>query len=117
MDAGALNLASPEVKVYMDSETADANDVEIKKTFETNSLVEEFMLLANISVARKIQEAFPQTAMLRRHASPPKTNFDILNDMLTKVKDPNFKIVLDSSKTLAESLDRIEDPNDPFSTH
>lgn len=114
LDAGALNLASPEVKVYMDSETADANDVEIKKTFETNSLVEEFMLLANISVARKIQEAFPQTAMLRRHASPPKTNFDILNDMLTKVKDPNFKIVLDSSKTLAESLDRIEDPNDPF---
>lgn len=72
------------------------------------------MLLANISVARKIQEAFPQTAMLRRHASPPKTNFDILNDMLTKVKDPNFKIVLDSSKTLAESLDRIEDPNDLF---
>ena len=114
LDAGALNLASPEVKVYMDSETADANDVEIKKTFETNSLVEEFMLLANISVARKIQDAFPQTAMLRRHASPPKTNFDILNDMLTKVKDPKFKITLDSSKTLADSLDNIEDPNDPF---
>ncbi|XBW35779.1 hypothetical protein QEN19_001351 [Hanseniaspora menglaensis] len=114
LDAGALNLASPEVKVHMDSETADANDVEIKKAFETNSLVEEFMLLANISVARKIQDAYPQTAMLRRHAAPPRTNFEILNDMLTKLKDPNFQISLDSSKALADSLDKIEDPKDPF---
>lgn len=114
LDAGALNLASPEVKVHMDSETADANDVEIKKSFETNSLVEEFMLLANISVARKIQNAYPQTAMLRRHTAPPRTNFETLNDMLAKLKNPNFQISLDSSKALATSLDNIEDPEDPF---
>ncbi|OBA26097.1 exosome complex exonuclease RRP44 [Hanseniaspora valbyensis NRRL Y-1626] len=114
LDAGALNLASPEVKVHMDSETADANDVEIKKTFETNSLVEEFMLLANISVARKIQDAYPQTAMLRRHGAPPRTNFEILNDMLAKLKNPDFQISLDSSKALANSLDNIEDPEDSF---
>ncbi|GME83503.1 unnamed protein product [Ambrosiozyma monospora] len=63
MDAGALNLASPEVKVHMDSETSDPGEVEIKKLLDTNSLVEEFMLLGNISVARKIYEAFPQVAM------------------------------------------------------
>lgn len=34
---------------------------------DTNSLVEEFMLLANCSVAAKIQDTFPQTAVLRRH--------------------------------------------------
>jgi hypothetical protein len=39
--------------------------VEQKEMRETNSLVEEFMLLANISVAKKIQETFPQTAVLR----------------------------------------------------
>jgi exosome complex exonuclease DIS3/RRP44 len=65
MDAGALNLASPEVKVHTDSETSDPVDVETKQLRETNSLVEEFMLLANVTVARKIYEAFPQTAMLR----------------------------------------------------
>lgn len=65
MDAGALNLASPEVKVQVESETSDPVDVQTKQQLETNSLVEEFMLLANISVARKIYEAFPQTAMLR----------------------------------------------------
>lgn len=66
MEAGALNLASPEVKIQLDSsESSDPIDVEQKELRETNSLVEEFMLLANISVARKIEEAFPQTAVLR----------------------------------------------------
>jgi exoribonuclease R len=67
MAAGALNLASPEVKIHMDSaESSDPIDVEQKELLETNSLVEEFMLLANISVAKKIQETFPQTAVLRQ---------------------------------------------------
>lgn len=74
MEAGALNLASPEVKIQLDSsESSDPIDVEQKELRETNSLVEEFMLLANISVARKIEEAFPQTAVLRfvlSHTNP-----------------------------------------------
>ena len=66
MAAGALNLASPEVKIHMDSsETSDPVDVEQKELRETNSLVEEFMLLANISVAAKIHQTFPQIAVLR----------------------------------------------------
>lgn len=66
MNAGALNLASPEVKIQMESsESSDPIDVKQKEQLETNSLVEEFMLLANISVARKIQEVFPLTAVLR----------------------------------------------------
>jgi exosome complex exonuclease DIS3/RRP44 len=66
MEAGALNLASPEVKIHLDSsETSGPIDVEQKKLLETNSLVEEFMLLANISVAQRIYDQFPQTAVLR----------------------------------------------------
>ena len=66
MAAGALNLASPEVKIHLDSaESSDPIDVEQKEMRETNSLVEEFMLLANISVGKKIQETFPQMAVLR----------------------------------------------------
>ncbi len=112
MAAGALNLASPEVKVHMESETADPGEVEIKKLLATNSLVEEFMLLANISVAQKIYDAFPQTAMLRRHAAPPATNFEVLNEMLSVRK--NMHISLDSSKALADSLDRCIDRNDSY---
>ena len=112
IDAGALNLASPEVKVHMDSETSDPSDIEVKNLLDTNSLVEEFMLLANISVAKRIYEAFPQTAMLRRHGAPPATNFEVLNDQLRVKK--NMSINLESSKTLADSLDKCVESNEPF---
>jgi len=107
MAAGALNLASPEVKIHLESaESSDPIDVEQKKLLETNSLVEEFMLLANISVARKIQETFPQTAVLRRHLPPPQTNFEKLQDILQKRKGMTLDV--SSSGALAASLDKCE---------
>ncbi|KAF7319870.1 Exosome complex exonuclease dis3 [Mycena kentingensis (nom. inval.)] len=112
MAAGALNLASPEVKIHLDSaESSDPIDVEQKELRETNSLVEEFMLLANISVARKIYDAFPATAVLRRHLPPPQTNFDKLKDILQKRKGMSLDV--SSSGALAESLDRCVDANEP----
>ncbi|CEJ82299.1 Putative Mitotic control protein dis3 [[Torrubiella] hemipterigena] len=112
MDAGALSLSSPEVKVQMESETSDPIDVKTKQLLDTNSLVEEFMLFANISVAAKIYEAFPQTAILRRHGAPPKTNFDELAEQL-RVKR-GLELRSDSSKALADSLDACTDPKEPF---
>lgn len=112
MDAGALNLASPEVRVEAESETSDPVDVKTKEMLDTNSLVEEFMLLANISVATKVYEAFPQTALLRRHAAPPKTNFEELQNQL-KVKK-GLELRTDSSKAVADSLDTCVDPEQPF---
>ncbi|KAG9199812.1 exosome catalytic subunit dis3 [Epicoccum nigrum] len=112
MDAGALNLASPEVKVRSESETSDPVDVHVKQSLATNSLVEEFMLLANISVAARNYEAFPQTALLRRHAAPPKSNFEELANQL-KVKK-GLELRSDSSGAVAESLDKCIDPNNPF---
>ncbi|KAG6808306.1 hypothetical protein H0H92_004576 [Tricholoma furcatifolium] len=112
MAAGALNLASPEVKIHLDSsESSEPIDVEQKELRETNSLVEEFMLLANISVATKIQETFPQTAVLRRHLPPPKTNFEKLQDILMKRK--GLKLDVSSSGALAASLDKCLDPTEP----
>ncbi|KAK4689829.1 exosome complex exonuclease DIS3/RRP44, partial [Tremellales sp. Uapishka_1] len=112
MAAGALSLSSPELKIHLDSsESAEPIDVEQKQQRETNSLVEEFMLLANISVAAKIQEAFPQTAVLRRHPPPPKTNFETLQDILMKRK--GLTLDVSSSKALAESLDACIDPTLP----
>lgn len=111
-DAGALNLASPEVKVQTESETSDPVDVQTKRLLDTNSLVEEFMLLANITVARKNYEALPQTALLRRHAAPPKNNFEELANQLKAKKSMELRV--DSSKALADSLDTCIDSNEPF---
>ena len=112
MDAGALSLSSPEVRVEMESETSDPIDVKTKKHLDTMSLVEEFMLLANTSVAAKIYSAFPQTAMLRRHAAPPKTNFEELANQL-KIKK-GLELRVSSSKELANSLDGCVDSKEPF---
>ncbi len=111
--AGALSLSSPEIKIHMDSNESapEPIDVEQKAMLETNSLVEEFMLLANISVAKKIPEAYPQTAVLRRHLPPPKTNFETLADILKKTR--GFELDASSSKALANSLDACVDPKAP----
>ncbi len=78
IESGALVLASPEIRFQIDNETHDPIEVEAKKMRDTNSMVEEFMLLANVSVAEKIEKEFPECAMLRRHPEPPQTNFEPL---------------------------------------
>ncbi|CAG9764874.1 unnamed protein product [Ceutorhynchus assimilis] len=108
---GALVLASTEVKILMDSETMEPLDVEVKKMYETNSMVEEFMLLANISVAEKILDDFPDCAMLRRHPTPPATNFDPL---VKAGRHLGFDIQIDCGKNLAESLDNAVKADNPY---
>ncbi|KAJ7414076.1 Exosome complex exonuclease RRP44 [Pitangus sulphuratus] len=104
IENGALTLSSPEVRFHIDSETHDPIDLQTKELKETNSMVEEFMLLANISVAQKIYDEFPEFALLRKHPAPPPSNYDILN----------LEIKTDSAKALAESLDKAESPTFPY---
>jgi exosome complex exonuclease DIS3/RRP44 len=101
--AGALTLASAETKFLLDSETHDPVSVGAYELKETNSVVEEWMLAANIAVARRIQEAYPRYALLRRHPAPPQRNFDPL---LTAAASVGQTIDVSSSKALADSLDR-----------
>ncbi|KAM6099526.1 exosome complex exonuclease RRP44 [Theristicus caerulescens] len=111
IDNGALTLSSPEVRFHMDSETHDPIDLQTKELKETNSMVEEFMLLANISVAQKIYNEFPEFALLRKHPAPPPSNYDIL---VKAAKSQNLEIKTDSAKALAESLDKAESPAFPY---
>ncbi len=95
----------------MDSETNDPIDVVTKELKETNSMVEEFMLLANITVAKKIYEVFPQFACLRRHPSPPVSNFDPL---IKAAESKNIKIKVETGKELADSLDNAHCPDNQY---
>ncbi|XP_013782757.1 exosome complex exonuclease RRP44-like [Limulus polyphemus] len=103
IENGALTLASSEVRFLVDSETHDPIDVQSKELKETNSMVEEFMLLANISVAHKILEEFPECAVLRRHPEPPPANFDSL---IKAAELKGFDISIETGKALADSLDK-----------
>ncbi|XP_028913329.1 exosome complex exonuclease RRP44 isoform X2 [Ornithorhynchus anatinus] len=111
IDKGALTLSSPEVRFHMDSETHDPIDLQTKELKETNSMVEEFMLLANISVAEKIYEEFSEHALLRKHPAPPPSNYEIL---VKAAKSKDLDIKTDTAKALAESLDGAEYPTFPY---
>lgn len=104
MDRGALELASPAVKFYLETETLNPTDVETYQMRETNSMVEEFMLLANVSVAEKIFSAFPLTACLRRHPPPDPDLFEPLQKSLKTI---GFNLDILSSRALSDSLDKI----------
>uniref|UniRef100_W5JZ17 Protein DIS3 homolog n=1 Tax=Astyanax mexicanus TaxID=7994 RepID=W5JZ17_ASTMX len=111
IEKGALTLSSPEVRFHMDSETHDPIDLQTKELKETNSMVEEFMLLANISVAQKIYDEFSECALLRKHPSPPPSNYDIL---IKAAKSRDLDIHTDSAKALADSLNEATLEDFPY---
>ncbi|CAO3599246.1 unnamed protein product [Absidia cylindrospora] len=114
MARGALKLSSPEVRFHLENDSQDPVDVEMKELKETNALVEEFMLLANIAVAEKIYSKFQNSAMLRRHPTPPISNFDQLRKSLAEASNGKLDLDVQSSKTLADSLDEAVMPGDPY---
>ena len=109
IEEGALVLASNEVKFNIDFQTNTINDIRTYQTFDTSSVVEEFMLLANVWVAQKIYDTYPSCAVLRRHPPPKEKELDLLIEQL---KQQNVHLNRQSSKTLGETLDSI--PRDQF---
>ncbi|KAL7712506.1 Ribosomal RNA-processing protein 44 [Entamoeba marina] len=84
--------------------------VSVYKTYETNSMVEEYMLLANVWVAKKIHNAFPQCSMLRRHPPPDEHTFEWLSRVM---KSRGSSLDFSSSKALSDSLERCGRSQDP----
>jgi len=109
--AGALTLASPEVKFVLDSESLNPTDVQSYQLFEANALVEEFMLLANVTVGKKVLRHYPTLAVLRRHPAPNRAMFD---GLISKAKCKGFAINIEDSKRLADSLDEAVVEDDPY---
>ena len=113
IDAGALTLASPEVKFVLDSESLNPTDVQSYALLEANALVEEFMLLANVTVGKKILRHYPTLSVLRRHPAPNRTMF---SSLVSKAKSRGIHIDIEDSKRLADSLDAAATiiPSDPY---
>ncbi|CAL5222204.1 g4534 [Coccomyxa viridis] len=110
-ERGALQLASPEVKFEIDTETHDPLDVGMYQVREANQMVEEMMLLANVTVAEHVLSHFATCTLLRRHQVPPPRQFEPL---LKAASAAHFSIDISSSKTLAESLDLAQRPEDAY---
>lgn len=111
IDNGALTLASPEVRFRLDEESRDPTELKMYQLKEANALVEEWMLLANITVSKKILKHFPTLGILRRHQPPTREQFAPL---VAAARINGFDIDISTSKTLADSLDRAVKEDDPF---
>uniref|UniRef100_A0A8D1S9T9 DIS3-like exonuclease 1 n=1 Tax=Sus scrofa TaxID=9823 RepID=A0A8D1S9T9_PIG len=107
---GALELEGVEVRIQLD-EKKNIHDLIPKQPLEVHETVAECMILANHWVAKKIWESFPHQALLRQHPPPHQEFFSELREC---AKAKGFFIDTRSNKTLADSLDNANDPNDPI---
>ncbi|XP_063772613.1 DIS3-like exonuclease 2 isoform X2 [Pseudophryne corroboree] len=106
-EEGALRLDQLKLSFTLDKESGMPQGCYIYKYRDSNKLVEEFMLLANMAVAHKIYRHFPEEALLRRHP-PPQTK--LLNDLIEFCDQMGLHIDFTDSGTLHKSL------NDQFGT-
>uniref|UniRef100_A0A3B5BDQ1 DIS3-like exonuclease 2 n=1 Tax=Stegastes partitus TaxID=144197 RepID=A0A3B5BDQ1_9TELE len=98
---GALRLDQLKLSFTLDKETMMPQGCYVYQYRDSNKLVEEFMLLANIATAHHIYRKFPELALLRRHP-PPKTKMvDELQELCDQL---GIDIDLSSAGALHKSL-------------
>ncbi|XP_033211110.1 DIS3-like exonuclease 2 isoform X2 [Belonocnema kinseyi] len=102
---GALRIDQPKLYISLDRETGIPISCSIEEQKESNKLIEEFMLLANMTVARQLYDTVPESALLRSHKEPSLRVLTQTRDMLEK-----FGVILniESAGTLQESLSQYE---------
>ncbi|XP_061204732.1 DIS3-like exonuclease 2 isoform X3 [Neopsephotus bourkii] len=98
---GALRLDQLKLSFTLDQESGMPQGCYIYQYRDSNKLVEEFMLLANMAVAHQIYRSFPDQALLRRHP-PPQTK--LLNDLMEFCNQVGLNIDFSSAGTLHKSL-------------
>ena len=111
---GAINFESQEVKFRLD-ENAKPIGVYIKEQKEANWLIEEFMLLANRSVAERIGKVDrsknkggkPQKARTFVYRVHDEPNPEKLNTFVEFVAKLGFKMKVGNRKALADSYNRL----------
>ncbi|KAF0047290.1 hypothetical protein F2P81_000923 [Scophthalmus maximus] len=78
---GALRLDQLKLSFTLDKETMMPQGCYVYQYRDSNKLVEEFMLLANIATANHIYRKFPGLALLRRHPPPKAKMVDELQEL------------------------------------
>ena len=110
MSKGALSFDKKEVKFKLDEENQPTG-VYFKVSRDANHLIEEFMLLANKSVAEFIGKAKSgqtsgQTFVYRIHDDPDPTK---LQDLSTFVRQFGHEVRLSSKTAITRSLNKMLD--------
>ncbi|GMR32701.1 hypothetical protein PMAYCL1PPCAC_02896, partial [Pristionchus mayeri] len=100
---GSLRLDQPKLKFALDDDTKLPFGMTIYE--RKDSLFEEFVLLANMAVAKRIEDSFPTISVLRCHP-PPKQK--VMREILEMCEKIGFPLDALSSGLLSSSLRKFE---------
>ncbi|XP_039622249.1 DIS3-like exonuclease 2 [Polypterus senegalus] len=100
-EGGALRLDQLKLSFTLDHESGMPQGCYIYQYRDSNKLVEEFMLLANMATAHRINRSFPERALLRCHP-PPQTK--MVEDLAEFCEQMGLKLDFSSAGVLHKSL-------------
>ena len=107
---GSIDFELPEIKVILD-ENKHVKDIDLRSRGEAERLIEDFMVVANETVAEKLYwEEVP--AIYRVHEDPDKAKIQLLNEALIKfgyslknideIHPGKFQLIIDKTTGLPE---------------
>lgn len=105
LDGGAMTSNKHRVAFVLDDEGRPV-DCAAQNRIEANILVEEFMLLANVSVAQLIAHGLPEQALLRRHEPPIERR---LEGFAKRAHKLGYDFDGSSAAALQKSFDSVQD--------
>ena len=105
VENGSIRIEQIKIGFTWDAETKTPNGYFPYIRKEAHKLIEEFMLLANIAVAAKIESHFPDLAFLRCHPPPDQEKIETLQKEMMNMGFDNFNTK--SSSALSKSLKQM----------
>lgn len=111
---GALRIDQVKIKFSLDQDGFPENyEACYKSEYESHQLIEEFMLLANITVAEKINSCYPDIAFLRCHEPPVQHYLERIQKLVAKY---GIELDITSSKAIHTSLVQYSEDDDNITT-
>lgn len=104
MENGCIKINQPKLSFTLDPNTGKPTSYAVYELKTANQMIEDFMLLANSSVAEFTYSKFKDLAILRNHFAPSSTQLKNLAKLLAK---HGHTLCHDSSKAIAESFESI----------
>ncbi|KAJ8021344.1 DIS3-like exonuclease 2 [Holothuria leucospilota] len=98
---GALRLDQVKLQFNLDLSTGLPEAFSVYQQKDSNRLVEEFMLMANMAAAKRIRTAYPNKAFLRRHPEPKE---HMMEDLKVLLEERGIDIDISSAGSLQASL-------------
>ncbi|KPI97407.1 DIS3-like exonuclease 2 [Papilio xuthus] len=107
-DNGALRIDQPKVSFHLIPSTGLPDALWVYENKQSHQLIEEFMLLANMTVAKRIYDDYPNLAFLRCH--PPPSGY-MLQQLAKSLKPMGIDLDVTSAGSLHKSLLQYIEPS------